>query len=175
MEEAFKIITIKPGDVDILRALALRIFYDSFAALNTDSNMKAYTDMAYNREQLMTEINDPHSEHYFLCDGDKEIGFLKLNTGDAQSDIRDPESLEIQRIYIDQDYQGRGLGALLLQFTSERAKVMGLKYIWLGVWEKNPDAIRFYQRHGYEIFGSHPFVMGDEDQTDILMRTDLKY
>lgn len=132
--------------------------------------MKAYTDMAYNRELLLTEINDPRSEHYFLCEGDKKIGFLKLNTAEVQSDIHDPESLEIQRIYIDSVYQGRGLGAQLLQFAKERAKALGLKYIWLGVWEKNPDAIRFYQRHGFEIIGSHPFVMGDEDQTDILMK-----
>ena len=170
MEEAFRITTIKPGDVDLLQAMALRIFYHSFAALNTDANMKAYTELAYNREQLLVEINDPRSEHYFLCDGDKKIGFLKLNTGEAQSDIRDPESLEIQRIYIDMDYQGRGLGARLLEFVSDRAKALKLKYIWLGVWEKNPDAIRFYQRNGYEIFGSHPFLMGDEGQTDILMK-----
>lgn len=170
MEEGFNITTIHPDDVEVLQALALRIFYHSFAALNTEANMKAYTDMAYNREQLLAEINDAGSEHYFLCDGEKKIGFLKLNTAEVQSDIHDPESLEIQRIYIDQDYQGRGLGAQLLHFTMERAKALHLKYIWLGVWEKNPDAIRFYQRHGYEIIGSHPFVMGDEGQTDILMR-----
>ena len=175
MEAAYKITPIKPGDVDELQAMALRIFYHSFAALNTEANMKAYTEMAYNREQLLAEINDPRSEHYFLCDGDKRIGFLKLNTGEAQSDIWDPESLEIERIYIDMDYQGNGLGAWLLQFAIERAKSFKLKYIWLGVWEKNPDAIRFYQRHGYEKFGLHPFLMGDEDQTDILMRKNLKY
>jgi len=173
MEEAFNITTIKPEDVGVLRNLALRIFYHSFAALNTEANMKSYTDMAYNREQLLTEINDPLSEHYFLCDGEKKIGFLKLNLSEAQSDIRDPESLEIQRIYIDMDYQGKGLGARLLQFANERAKALDLKYIWLGVWEKNPDAIRFYQRHGYEIFGSHQFIMGDEVQTDILMKYKL--
>jgi len=173
MKEGFTIITIQEDDVDILQALALRIFYHSFAALNTDANMKAYTDMAYNRKQLLEEINDPSSEHYFLNDGDKKIGFLKLNKGEAQSDIRDPESLEIQRIYIDPDYQGKGLGARLLEFAKERAMTLGLKYIWLGVWEKNPDAIRFYQRHGYEIFGSHPFVMGDEGQTDLLMKKQL--
>src|SRR5678815_135519 len=173
MEEVFTITTIKPGDVEVLRTLALRIFYHSFAALNTEANMKSYTEMAYNRKQLLEEINDPRSEHYFLCDGEKKIGFLKLNTAEVQSDIHDPESLEIQRIYIDMAYQGKGLGARLLQFASERAKALGLKYIWLGVWEKNPDAIRFYHRHGYEIFGSHQFVMGDEVQTDILMKLSL--
>lgn len=167
---SFIIRTIDRAEVDDFQQLALKIFYDSFAALNTPENMKAYTDMAYNRELLLTEINDPRSEHYFLCEGDKKIGFLKLNTAEVQSDIHDPESLEIQRIYIDSVYQGRGLGAQLLQFAKERAKALGLKYIWLGVWEKNPDAIRFYQRHGFEIIGSHPFVMGDEDQTDILMK-----
>ena len=173
--QPFNIRVIDPSEVDDLQRLALKIFYDSFAALNTPENMSAYTDMAYNRDQLQEEINDLQSEHYFLCDGEKKIGFLKLNTAEVQSDIKDPESLEIQRIYIDQDYQGRGLGAHLLEFAIERAKALHLKYIWLGVWEKNQDAIRFYKCHGYEIFGSHPFVMGDEDQTDILMRKDLKY
>jgi len=52
----------------------------------------------------------------------------------------------------------------------ERAKDLNLQYIWLGVWEKNTDAKRFYERHGFVEFGSHEFKMGDDVQTDILMR-----
>jgi ribosomal protein S18 acetylase RimI-like enzyme len=166
----FHIIEAHPADVDILLYLSRKIFDESFHALNTTENMLAYMDQAYNREQLNKELLDGNSEHYFICDHEQKVGFLKINWAPAQSDIRDPESLEVQRIYVDGAYQNKGLGALLLEKAMQRAREMGMKYVWLGVWEKNPHAIRFYQRHGFEIFGTHPFVMGDEVQTDILMR-----
>ena len=170
MPTDFAIIPIKSDEVDTLRDLALSIFYASFSHNNTPENMEAYTSKAYSRDQLWRELNDVRSEHYFLKDDDKPIGFLKLNLAGAQSDINDPHSLEIQRIYVDMRYQSKGLGAKLLHHAIERAKALGLDYIWLGVWEHNPDAIRFYERHGFEIFGKHSFVMGDDDQTDILMK-----
>ena len=132
--------------------------------------MEAYTSKAYSRDQLFMELHNSRSEHYFLKDGDRPIGFLKLNLAGAQSDINDPRSLEVQRIYVDMAYQNQGLGAVLLDKAIERAKALGVDYIWLGVWEHNPNAIRFYERHGFHIFGNHRFVMGDEDQTDILMK-----
>jgi len=167
---AFKIIDALPRDVDDLLHLSRKIFYDSFAAQNKPENIQAYMDSAYNRNQLFAELLNPLSEHYFICDGEKKIGFLKLNKSGEQSDINDEDSMELQRIYIDGAYQGKGLGAMLLDKAKERTQELQLKYIWLGVWEKNPDAIRFYERHGFEIFGSHEFVMGDEVQTDILMK-----
>ena len=166
----YTIINALPRDVDDLLHLGRKTFHDSFAALNKPENITAYMDKAYTRNQLLSELLNPLSEHYFLCDGEKKIGFLKLNQGGAQSDLQDPESLELQRIYIDQEYQGKGLGAMLLNKAKERAIEMEMNTIWLGVWEKNPDAIRFYERHGFEIFGSHQFQMGDEVQTDILMK-----
>src|SRR4029079_234098 len=108
------IIPVQLSEVDTLLHLARSIFYESFHILNTPENMKAYMDKAYNRNQLLSELLNPLSEHYFICDGDKKIGFLKLNRSGAQSDLQDPESLELQRIYIDAAYQGRGLGAMLL-------------------------------------------------------------
>lgn len=166
----FSIIPANLSDVDDLLYLSRKIFYDSFADQNKPENIKSYMDMAYNRDQLLSELLDPLSEHYFICDDEKKIGFLKLNKAGVQSDINDPDSLELQRIYIDGAYQGHGLGAMLLEKAKERTRALHLNYIWLGVWEKNPDAIRFYQRHGYVIFGEHQFVMGDEVQTDILMK-----
>ncbi len=166
---SYTIIDAVPGDVDELLYLSRKIFYDSFHAQNTPENMNAFMDKAYNRNQLLSELLNPLSEHFFLCEGEKKIGFLKLNCSGAQSDLQDPERLELQRIYIDKAYQGRGLGGMLLNKAKERARAMEMNAIWLGVWEKNPDAIRFYERHGFVIFGSHEFVMGDEVQRDILM------
>jgi diamine N-acetyltransferase len=168
--DQFIIRPIKPEEVDALRELAIRIFYEAFAHVNSPENIKDYTDKAYAYDQLRTELEDPRSEHYFLCYGDLNIGFIKLNLPGAQSDLNEPDTLELQRIYVDMAYQNRGLGKLLLDKAKECAAAHQVKFLWLAVWEHNPDAIRFYERHGFVKFGAHPFVMGDDEQTDIMMK-----
>jgi diamine N-acetyltransferase len=165
---------INPSDVNTLLALSWKTFHEAFGHLNTPENMDYYMRKAFNTDKLFSELLNPFSEFYFAIVNNEKAGYIKVNKCPAQSDIYDDQSLEIERIYIDGDYQGSGLGSNLLQFAKERAKTLELEYVWLGVWEKNTDAIRFYQRHGFEIFSSHPFVFGDEVQTDLLMKYFLK-
>lgn len=164
------ILPVSPSDLETLVDLSRKVFFDSFNHMNTPENMKEYMDRAFNPEQLLSELKNPMSEFYFITVDDTIAGYLKLNKDTAQSDIRDETSLEIERIYVDQAFQGQGLGAVLMSKAVERAKALNLQYIWLGVWEKNTDASRFYERHGFVEFGSHEFKMGDDVQTDILMR-----
>lgn len=165
-----KIIKINPSDVNDLLALSRKTFHEAFSHLNKSENMDVYMNKAYTVNQLFSELLNPFSEFYFVVMDEEKAGFIKVNKCPAQSDIRDDQSLEIERIYIDSKFQGSGLGSILLQFAKDRAKTLDLEYVWLGVWEKNIDAIRFYERHGFVIFSSHPFVFGDEVQTDLLMK-----
>ena len=171
--EKLTISRIQPSEVELLLQLSRKIFYESFNHLNTPENMQEYMDRAFNKKQLLSELENPHTEFYFLLLEDEPVGYLKLNLGAAQSDLQDNDSIEIERIYVDQTQQGKGLGTILLEKAKERACELRLQYIWLGVWEKNPGAIRFYERYGFHIFSSHKFRMGDEVQTDLLMRYDL--
>ncbi|MGB4847367.1 MAG: GNAT family N-acetyltransferase [Saprospiraceae bacterium] len=169
-----EIIKVNPSDVNTLLALSWKTFHEAFGHLNTPENMDYYMNKAFNADKLFSELLNPFSEFYFAIHDNTKVGYIKVNKCPAQSDIRDDQSLEIERIYIDSDFQGVGLGSKLLDSAKERAKELDLEYVWLGVWEKNTDAIRFYQRHGFEIFSSHPFVFGDEVQTDFLMKYFLK-
>ena len=45
-----------------------------------------------------------------------------------------------------------------------------MSYVWLGVWEQNPRAIRFYEKNGFVPFDTHVFILGEDKQTDILMK-----
>lgn len=96
-----------------------------------------------------------------------------MNEAAAQTDVHDEASLEIERIYVSQDFQGAGLGRLLMTYALDFAAEKRFAYVWLGVWEKNARAIRFYERNGFRKFATHVFVMGDDAQTDWLMRKDL--
>lgn len=168
--DSITIIPIRPSSLETLVHISRKIFYDSFHHLNTPENMKEYMERAFDPQRLLAELMNPLSEFYFIQVEGTVAGYMKINQSEAQSDLHDDDSLEIERIYVDAAFQGQGLGAKLIEKALERARDMRLHYIWLGVWEKNPDAIRFYERQGFVAFDSHDFRMGDEMQTDILMK-----
>ena len=130
-------------------------------------------ERAFTEEQLRRELADPDSRFYLLQLRGQAVGYLKLNFGPAQTDLNDPDSLEIQRIYVLPEFQGLKLGEQMLQKALAVAVESGLQYLWLGVWEKNTGAIRFYERHGFTVIGEHPFPFGDEVQTDLIMKKAL--
>lgn len=133
----------------------------------------AYVDKAFSVEQLSIELQNPDSAFYFAEEAGVPIGYLKLNVGAAQTELKDENELEIERIYVDEAHQGKKVGQLLLDFAIDQARKQRLDYVWLGVWEHNPGAIRFYERSGFVRFGQHTFMIGIDPQTDFLMKLEL--
>lgn len=148
-------------------------FLQAFTAGNKPENVQSYLNEAFTLEQFEKELANPAST-FFVAELDGEIiGYTKVNLVPAQTDLQDPESLEIARLYVLEEHLGSGLGKRLLDTAGSFAKQNQKKYLWLGVWEMNARAIRFYEKNGLRIFGSHPFPFGDEVQTDFLMRIDF--
>lgn len=160
-------------DLYLLREFSYRTFDETFKHLNTPETMKAYLEQAFNYDKLRDELANRNSSFYLLF-ADKELaGYLKLNECEAQTDINDPQSIEIERIYVAKEYQGKGLGNILMTKALSIANDRGKLYVWLGVWEKNENGIRFYKKHGFYETGKHSFFMGEEEQTDFIFRKDL--
>ena len=157
-------------DVTMLQQISRQTFFETFAQYNTASDMKKYLEENFSENKLTVELNNPGSFFYIAWEGNSPIGYLKLNTGNAQSDLKEPDSLEIERIYVLSDYHGRKVGQLLYEKALELAQLHHKLSIWLGVWEENPRAIRFYEKNGFAAFGKHVFRLGEDDQTDIMMR-----
>lgn len=160
-------------DLDSLCKISIETFYQTFADSNTEENMTAYLDTAYNKEKFYEELCNPDSSFFFIYVDESLAGYLKTNEYPSQTDINDIDSLELERIYILKDFQGAGLGQDLLEHTISIATEHGKKYIWLGVWEHNERAKHFYQKNGFYRIGAHSFVVGDDVQTDYVMRKDL--
>ena len=161
-------------DFDTLRELSIRTYYETFAHLNTPEDMQAYLDEAFEISKLRGELNNPDSDFFFLFFNEVLAGNLKLNEAPSQTDINDLSSLEIERIYVTREFQGEGLGRYLMEQAITIATERKKEYAWLGVWEKNEKAIRFYKKNGFYEIGTHTFVMGEDVQTDYVMRKDLK-
>lgn len=167
---SYQIKKVSTDELEELKKLSVDTFSDTFTEQNNEIQMKAYLEKAFNTDQLRRELSNPESFFYFVKEEDKILGYLKLNTKTAQTDQVLDSSLEIERIYLAQEAQGKGIGKLLMDFSIAEAKRRNLLCLWLGVWEKNEKAIAFYKSYGFEVFADHPFKLGDESQKDLLMK-----
>ena len=160
-------------DIHTLRDFSYRTYNETFAHMNTPSNMTAYLEQSFNINKLRGELSDSNSLFYFLYADGELAGYLKINECPAQTDINDIQSLEIERVYVAKEFQGKGLGSVLMNQAIDIANMREKLYVWLGVWEKNIRAILFYKRNGFFEIGTHSFFMGEEEQTDFVMRKNL--
>ncbi|RKQ30939.1 GNAT family N-acetyltransferase [Oceanobacillus halophilus] len=164
----------KREDLQILQKISIETFNDTFKDQNSLENMKAYLDKAFHSKQLEKELLNTASQFFFVYVNNEISGYLKVNTNEAQTEEIGDDSLEVERIYIRKNFQKQGLGKYLLNKAIEIAMEGNKKKIWLGVWEKNENAISFYKEMGFVHTGSHSFYMGDEEQTDFIMTKTLR-
>jgi len=174
MMENIEIKQARVADIHALRKIGRETFSETFAAVNTPENMSSYLNESFSLERLTAELTNPDSEFYFAEVGSRIIGYLKLNSGQSQTDIKDDYALEIERIYVLKEFHGKRVAQLLYGKALEIARQRNVDYVWLGVWEKNPRAISFYRKNGFVEFDKHTFWLGDDEQTDIMMRLGMK-
>ncbi len=160
--------------VQELAEIGRRTFAETFLADNTAEDMEKFLTETYDPKRLTAELQDPDSITFIAYEGDTVLGYLKLNRGSAQTEKGYDNSLEIQRIYVAKEAKGQGVGSRFMEIAEAQAKEWNLSYIWLGVWEHNPKAIHFYENKGFTKFSEHVFVVGDDRQTDWLMRKELE-
>lgn len=165
----------KCTEIDLIKlhAFAVGTFQTTFGPNNDPEHLNLYIQKAMNLDQFKREFKQSGSTFYLLEDRAELIGYLKLNFAPDQSDLNDPLSLEIERIYLHDHFQGKGYGKQLLDFAVKIAVDFQFEFIWLGVWERNFKALNFYYKHGFVKFDQHPFKLGADDQLDYLLRLDL--
>lgn len=164
---------VLPDEIDFLQKLSKQTFFESFSWGNSEENMARYLEEGFSTEKLTRELKDENTAFYFVKSANEVIGYMKLNEGRAQTELQKEDSFELERIYVLSDYQGKGIGRQLLDKAIQLAKEKKASYIWLGVWEENKSAIQFYKKNGFIVFDEHYFMVGDDKQTDIMMKLKL--
>lgn len=167
------IIKVGLADIEKLQKIAKQTFFETFAASNSEADMQKYLDEKFTMVILTAEVTNPDSQFYFALLNNDVIGYLKLNQGKAQTESQDFNALEIERIYVLTAYHGKKIGQYLYEKALEIAQKCKVEYLWLGVWEHNPRAINFYSKNGFVEFDKHIFKLGNDEQTDIMMRLKL--
>ena len=158
-----------PDDVLTLQALSRQTFADAFTWYNTPADMQHYLENDLSTTQLSKELTTPNTHFFLAWDGDKAIGYSKLEVNTVP-DGTPGTAIEIARLYVLETYHGSGAGQQLFQHALDKAKREGATTLWLGVWELNPRAIRFYEKNGMAAFGTQTFQLGSDLQRDITMK-----
>ncbi|MFP5438800.1 MAG: GNAT family N-acetyltransferase [Bacteroidia bacterium] len=159
-----------PEAGNLLQQLGKRTFYETFAESNDEETIQNYLERSFSPEKVLQELSNPDSYFFIAYEQDTAVGYLKLNTAKAQTELQGNSALEIERIYVLKDFHGKKVGQLLFEKAIGIARQLNKEFIWLGVWEQNTMAVRFYEKNGFMAFDTHVFKMGDEEQTDILMK-----
>ena len=173
MELNLTVVKINDSNIAALQLIGRQTFSETFANSNSAENMAKYLEEAYSFEKLNDELNNPNSFFYFAMLDQKVIGYLKLNMGSSQTELKNNDALEIERIYVLKEFHGKQVGQLLFDKAIEVAKEQQVASVWLGVWEANKRAIQFYSKNGFYEFDQHVFILGDEAQIDIMMKLQL--
>ena len=157
-------------DLENLQKISITTFRETFEEVNSEEDMQKYLDENLSLERLKSELENLDSEFYFIENENKNLGYLKLNFENAQTEKVEENYFEIERIYVLKAFLGQKIGQILFDKAIEIGREKNLEYVWLGVWEENHRAIKFYEKNGFEIFGKHDFVLGKDVQTDLLMK-----
>ena len=158
------------ADREQVQRIARDTYYETFAEFNSKEDMDKYLEEDMNLEKITKEIENPNSIFYLALENEVVIGYLKINVGDAQTKLQDPDALEIQRIYILKEYQGKKIGQILFAKALEITKKGGYQYVWLCVWERNTRAISFYNKNGFVEFDKMQRKIGSSLQIGVMMK-----
>lgn len=161
------------ADAALIADMSRQTFYETFASENTAENMDKFMDSQFDRGSLMKEVGADGNIFFLAYDGEEPVGYVKMREGELVPELGDQKAIEIVRIYAVTASIGKGVGAVLMQQCIDTAIERNKEVIWLGVWEKNQRAIDFYTRWGFEKFGTHIFMLGDDAQNDWLMKKEL--
>ncbi|WP_428741507.1 GNAT family N-acetyltransferase [Tenacibaculum sp.] len=165
-----KIRKLTINDLESLQNISIQTFSETFSSENSTENITNYLENSFSTKRLRAELNDLNSHFYFAEIDNQVCGYLKINIGKAQTEIQNENALEIERIYVLKEFQGMKVGQVLFEKATKIAKEKHVDFIWLGVWENNHKAIQFYRKNGFVAFDKHVFRLGNDEQTDIMMK-----
>jgi ribosomal protein S18 acetylase RimI-like enzyme len=158
------------ADAELIADLSRQTFYDTFVVDNSKEDMDKFMNEQFTKEALMAEVGTMGNIFLLAFAGDEVAGYARLREKNAEPLTN---SIEIARIYAATKMIGKGAGKALMEECIKTARRLNKQFIWLGVWEKNHRAIDFYSRFGFGKFDEHHFLLGNDLQTDWLMKKQL--
>jgi GNAT superfamily N-acetyltransferase len=174
MRDAIAVERASVEDAGLLAEVGERTFRAAFAAQSDPTEMERYVASAFAVATMTRELADRANTFFVARRNGVPVGYAKLRVRPPPEVVSDRAAIELERLYVDDVMVGRGVGAQLMRVCLDHASSGDHRTIWLGVWELNQRAMRFYRQWGFEVVGTHPFQFGDDAQTDLVMQRALE-
>ena len=159
-------------EAGLIADLSRSTFLDTFAKDNTAEDMDIFMNEQFTRESLIQQVLDDKDIFLLAFLNGQTVGYARITDRSeprTEEIFKNKSYIELARIYVIQSAKRKGVGSALLNKSLKIAKNLKHDIIWLGVWEKNPDAIQFYKAFGFQEFNKHKFLLGNDPQTDLLL------
>lgn len=171
---AISIIQADVSHAPLLTRISLQSFCEAFEKDNNPDDFKSYVDEAFSQEQIIRDLQEPGSTFFIAYSNGEAVGYARLRSSTEVNDqFPGKKLIELHRLYSLGKYIGRGIGKTLMNHCLNEARQKGFDILWLGVWEHNDHAQGFYKSFGFKKFSSHVFKVGNDPQTDYLLKKDL--
>ena len=167
------IVIATKAEADLIADMSRKTFSDTFAAFNDPENMSRFMNEKFNHEILTAEVGAPGNHFLLAYDEQVPVGYARVRDNNTPPGLEGQETIEIARLYAVKESIGKGVGKKLMQTCLDLGRTLNKKIAWLGVWEHNDRAIKFYDKWGFTRFSQHEFILGSDVQTDFLYKKEL--
>jgi len=174
MQSAIRIRRAEDDDALELSVLAERTFRTAFAEANSAADMQLHCETTYGHALQLAEIRDSSRETWVAEADAGLVAYVQLRFDATSTMVSGDRPVEIQRFYVNASHHGAGLAHKLMAHIIARAEAAGSGVLWLGVWERNPRALAFYRKWGFDIVAEHIFTVGNDPQRDLIMRRNVQ-
>lgn len=159
-----------PADAALLTNLGARTFRDAFGPDNASADVEQHVAATHSPAAVAANLADPNATVLIATDASgRPLGYAALLAGSAIAPVRADAPLELERLYVEHAATGGGVGSALMAAVLGHAARGGHDAVWLGVWERNTRAVRFYERWGFAAVGDKTFTVGTDVQRDLVM------
>ncbi len=161
------------SDVPELARFAEAAFRQAFAKENSKEDMDTYCRSSFSESIQRKEVSDPQIITLAAVENKSIIGFAQWVKNSNTKIITNGKACELKRLYVDEQWHGKGIAQALIEYVIHQSREQEFDILWLGVWENNPKAIRFYEKYGFVKVGEHDFMLGTDQQSDWIMQRKL--
>ena len=134
------------SDAVVLSRLGRKTFVDTYGEDNTAANMAKYLKSSFSKKSITEQLEDQRNFFLMVKIDGKAVGYAKLRENNQPFHNKKVNAVELERIYVLKTHQGNGIGKTLLDKCMAFARLRNYPVMWLGVWEKNHKALKFYER-----------------------------
>ena len=174
MIEIISIQLASPEESSAVADIGRITFYETWREVNTEEDMLLYMKESFHEKKIKEELFDTTNNLFLLTrEGDHIIGYAKMRRDRTYDEFKGTKVIEIERIYLRKEFQKKKIGKLLMDRCIELAKAEHNSWLWLAVNTENRNAIDFYTRYGFEVFGTKFFKLGNAEDQDYLMKLSL--